>query len=55
MSAAPPATLQGRWLLLARTAWVAVAIATLAIVVFSVSSSIGPCALPRPRSVPKEQ
>src|SRR5688572_5415510 len=39
MSAAPPATLQGRWLLLARTAWVAVAITALAVVVFSVPSS----------------
>ena len=39
--ASPPATrLRGRWLLLARMAWVAVAIATLAIVVFSVPSSI---------------
>ena len=39
--ASPPATrLRGRWLLLARIAWVAVAIATLAIVVFSVPSSI---------------
>jgi hypothetical protein len=35
----PPATLRGSWLLLARLAWVAVAIAGLAIVVFSVPSS----------------
>src|SRR5215210_1323905 len=35
----PPATLRGRWLLLARVAWVAVAIAVLAIVVFSAPSS----------------
>src|SRR5215207_9586650 len=37
----PPATssLRGRWLLLARTAWVAVAILALAIAVFSVPSS----------------
>src|SRR5215211_9405903 len=39
MSAPPPATLQGRWLLLALMAWVAVAITALAIVVFSVPSS----------------
>jgi hypothetical protein len=39
MSAAPSATLQGRWLLLARMAWVAVAITALAIFVFSVPSS----------------
>src|SRR5215203_1933449 len=39
--ASPPATssLRGRWLLLARLAWVAVAITTLAIVLFSVPSS----------------
>ena len=38
--ASPPSpTLRGRWLLLARAAWVAVAIAALAIVVFSVPSS----------------
>src|SRR5215207_2003998 len=38
--ASPSATtLRGRWLLLARTAWVAVAIAALAIVLFSVPSS----------------
>ena len=36
---APPATLQGRWLLLARMAWVVVAITALAIFVFSVPSS----------------
>jgi len=37
----PPATssLRGRWLLLARTAWVAVAILALAVVLFSVPSS----------------
>jgi hypothetical protein len=39
----PPATttssLRGRWLLLARVAWVAVAITALAIVLFSVPSS----------------
>ena len=35
----PPATLRGSWLLLARVAWVAVAIAVLAIVVFSAPSS----------------
>ena len=40
--ASPPATssLRGRWLLLARIAWVAVAITALAIVLFSVPSSI---------------
>src|SRR5215216_6068589 len=39
--ASPPATrLRGRWLLLVRIAWVAVAIAALAIVLFSVPSSI---------------
>ena len=32
-------TLRGRWLLLARAAWVAVAIAALAIVLFSIPSS----------------
>jgi hypothetical protein len=38
--ASPPATsLRGRWLLLARMVWVAVAIAALAIVLFSVPSS----------------
>jgi len=38
--ASPPATgLHGRWLLLARVAWVAVVIAALAIVLFSVPSS----------------
>src|SRR5215217_4282050 len=38
--ASPPATgVHGRWLLLSRVAWVAVAIAALAIVVFSVPSS----------------
>ena len=38
--ASPPApTLRGRWLLLARVAWVAVAIAALAIVLFSIPSS----------------
>jgi hypothetical protein len=38
--ASPPATgLNAHWLLLARVAWVAVAIAALAIVVFSVPSS----------------
>jgi hypothetical protein len=35
----PPTTLHGRWLFLARTAWVMLAITTLAIVVFSVPSS----------------
>lgn len=40
LRASPPATgLHGRWLLLARLAWVAVAIAALAIVVFSVPST----------------
>ena len=34
-----PATLRGRWLLLARTAWVVVAVTTLAIIVFSIPSS----------------
>ena len=39
--ASPPATtLRGRWLLLARMAWVAVAITALAVVLFSVPSSI---------------
>jgi hypothetical protein len=39
--ASPPRTsLRGRWLVLARVAWVAVAITALAIVVFSVPSSI---------------
>src|SRR5215216_2313317 len=39
--ASPPATtLRGRWLLLARMAWVAAAITALAIVLFSVPSSI---------------
>jgi hypothetical protein len=38
--ASPPATgLHSSWLLLARVAWVAVAIAALAIVLFSVPSS----------------
>ena len=38
--ASPPfTTLRGRWLLLARLAWVAVAITALAIVLFSVPSS----------------
>jgi hypothetical protein len=38
--ASPPATtLRGRWLLLARTAWVVVAITALAIVLFSIPSS----------------
>ncbi len=38
----PPAasSLRGRWLLLARIAWVAVAITALAIVLFSVPSSV---------------
>lgn len=36
----PPTTLQGRWLWLARVAWVVVAITALAIVVFSVPSSV---------------
>jgi hypothetical protein len=35
----PPTTLHGRWLFLARTAWVMLAITALAIVVFSVPSS----------------
>src|SRR5215217_8409166 len=35
----PDATLRGRWLLLARMAWVAVTITALAIVLFSVPSS----------------
>jgi hypothetical protein len=35
----PGATLRGRWLLLARMAWVAVTITALAIVLFSVPSS----------------
>jgi glycerol-3-phosphate acyltransferase PlsY len=35
----PPTTLHGRWLFLARMAWVVVAITALAIVVFSVPSS----------------
>src|SRR5215210_8989453 len=35
----PPATLRGSWLLLARVAWVAVAVTVVAIVVFSVPSS----------------
>src|SRR5215216_6215419 len=39
MSAPPPATLQGRWLLLARMAWGAVAITALAIALFSIPSS----------------
>src|SRR5918994_7021831 len=34
-----PTTLRGRWLFLARAAWVAVAITALAIIVFSVPSS----------------
>ena len=34
----PPTTLHGRWLFLARVAWVAVAVTALAIVVFSVPS-----------------
>src|SRR5215210_4626834 len=38
--ASPPAILRGRWLLLARVAWVVVAIAALAIVVFSIPSSL---------------
>ena len=36
----PPTTLRGRWLFLARVAWAAVAITALAIIVFSVPSSI---------------
>ncbi|HJQ29018.1 MAG TPA: hypothetical protein VJ827_06730, partial [Rubrobacter sp.] len=36
---ASPTTLSGRWLLVARMAWVAVAIVALAIVIFSVPSS----------------
>jgi hypothetical protein len=36
----PPTILRGRWLLLARVAWVAVAVAALAIVLFSVPSSL---------------
>ncbi len=39
MSATPPATLQRRWLLLARTLWVVVAITALAIGLFSIPSS----------------
>jgi hypothetical protein len=39
MSVTPPATLLRRWLLLTRTAWVAVTITALAIVVLSVPSS----------------
>ena len=39
ISATSPATLQGGWLLLARVAWVVVAITTLAIIVFSIPSS----------------
>ena len=39
MSAIPPATLQRRWLLLARITWVAVAITALAIALFSIPSS----------------
>ena len=39
ISATSPATLQGRWLLLARTAWVVVAITALAIALFSIPSS----------------
>src|SRR5215218_9349862 len=39
MRSTPPAPLQGRWLLPARMAWVAVAITALAIVLFSVPSS----------------
>src|SRR5918995_1765690 len=35
----PPATLHGRWLLLARLAWLAVGITALAIILFSVPSS----------------
>src|SRR3712207_3474983 len=35
----PPTALRGRWLFLARVAWVAVAITALAIIVFSVPSS----------------
>jgi hypothetical protein len=38
-ASAPSPTLHGRWLLLAKVAWVAVAIAALAIAVFSVPSS----------------
>jgi hypothetical protein len=37
--ASPPATLHGRWLLLARLVWVAVAITALAIILFSIPSS----------------
>ena len=39
MSAILPATLQRRWLLLARITWVAVAITALAIALFSIPSS----------------
>ena len=42
MRSTPPAPLQGRWLLPARMAWVAVAITALAIVLFSVPSSFEP-------------
>src|SRR5215210_6599864 len=40
MSAAPPATLQGRWLLLARVAWVAVALLSLGVLVYSIPSEV---------------